>query len=134
MGTVALTAYGAKVYASEFLVGQRHLGRNYRLEHNGLLPHNFFWEDVRWREDNNPSFAMWHPWMTKIIRKEELIMEQWTLIEIPDIPNIPSVCPMIPVNPATPPTPPNAIPEPSTIILMSIALIIMLWGKGFCNA
>ena len=102
-----------------YLQAQRELAINNMKETDGLLPNNYFWSTLRDRYELNPErFTHYHPLVGKWFEHEHEILCKPVIPICPDEPYVPC-----------PPKPP-VVPEPSTIIMMSMALIgIFIWRK-----
>lgn len=79
----------------EFFQLQFHFGKQYRLHHDGLLPHNVFWDYLRVKHNlHHKRFDHYHPIVGRWFDKEPSIHH-------------------------------NGIPEPSSIILLGSGLIYL---------
>lgn len=109
-----------------------HLGRVLRLNHyvdeHNALPHNpWVGMLLNHQRINEVRFTHYHPNLEWILDKP-VVVPTPPVCNIP-IPPVPPVVCHVPVD--CNPTPPNAVPEPSSVLMFSIAIAVALLAKWF---
>jgi hypothetical protein len=112
-------------FSPEFLAAQRHLARE-SIQETGFLPENRFWNFVetkyelsiaRFGDDPNDDshFAYFHPRIVEWLREDRANENKPPIPITPGIPGVPTThIPPIPV-----------IPEPASIIIFAIGVILI---------
>jgi len=95
--------------------------RIYQLEHDGHLPDNRFWRRLEWRYELNPvQFEHWHPDITCWIKEnEEACKGKPPTLPWPQPPEC---------KPPDHGKPPHcAVPEPTSLRMLALALPVLAW-------
>lgn len=104
--------------STQFYAHERVTVSHYRESHNDLLPNTPFWKYLEYRHDIDPiRFDHYHPLMGRWIEQYEKIIGSCPAVLMP-----PVVIPVIPP-PVGSPYRVASVPEPSSAVLLSIAVI-----------
>jgi hypothetical protein len=108
--------------STQFYHSQDKIAEEYRSTHNDQLPSTPFWNYITARYDIDPSrFSHYHPMISKWIRESEAYVPPAPPIVFVAPPQPPPVIVVPPPNNGTPHV--SSVPEPSSGVLMAIAVI-----------